>query len=234
MPGKRERELVASSSYMRMKYSEQRAPHTGYPDRLAAHLTRTTYGQPGKLLDLGCGRGDQLEAFGRAGYDCVGADIHNDRHPSAVRVDLEERLPFETESFDAVFTKSVIEHLSDALFVMTEARRVLRPGGRIAVLTPSWRHTGGEIFYSEYTHVRPFTVQSLAELLHLAGFRDVVAEYFWQLPSVWRHTSLRTATLAPRLFRVPYRPLHAVALPDGLNRWIRFSREVMLLGTGTA
>jgi SAM-dependent methyltransferase len=234
MPGKRERDLVAASAYMRLKYSERRAPRTGYPDRLVRHLTATTFGQPGKLVDLGCGRGDQLEAFRRAGYDCVGVDIHDDRHPSAKRVDLEEPLPFETASLDAVFTKSVIEHLSDPLFVLTEAHRVLRPGGRIVVLTPSWRHTGGAIFYSEYTHVRPFTLQSLAEALHLAGFHDVSATYFWQLPAVWRHPSLRVATLLPRVFRVPYRPLDDVALPTWVNRWVRFSREVMVLGTGAA
>lgn len=234
MPGKRERDLLASSSYMRLKYSQRRSPRTAYPDKLVGHLTQTIYGRPGRLLDLGCGRGDQLEAFGRAGYDCVGVDIHEDRHPSAVRVDLEEPLPFETGTFDHVFTKSVVEHLSDALFVLTEARRVLRGGGRIAVLTPSWRHTGGEIFYSEFTHVRPFTLQSLAEALDLSGFRDVEVGYFWQLPAVWRRPSLRVTTLPPRLLRLPYRPLHEIALPTGLNRWIRFSREVMLLGTGSA
>ena|SRR5947209_5158139 len=233
MPAKRERELVASSSYMQLKYSEGRAPQTAYPDKLVEYLGRTAYRGTGMLLDLGCGRGDQLEAFRRAGFEAVGVDIHDDRHPSALRVDLDEPLPFESHSFDCVFTKSVVEHLSDPLFVLTEARRVLRPGGRIAVLTPSWRHTGESIFYSEYTHVRPFTLQSLAEAMQLAGFRDVDVRYFWQLPVTWRRPFLRVATLPPRILRLPYRPLDEVASPAWLNRWIRFSREVMLLATGS-
>ena len=234
MPGKRERDLVASSLYMRLKYSDRRAPRTAYPDQLVHHLTRTIYGKPGRLLDLGCGRGDQLEAFRRAGYEAVGVDIHDDRHPDAAHVDLEEPLPFEAGSFDYVFTKSVVEHLSDPLFALTEARRVLRQGGTIVVLTPSWRHTGGEIFYSEYTHVRPFTLQSLAEALKLAGFRHADASYFWQLPLTWSHPSLRVVTVAPRILQLRYRPLHDVGLPARLNRWIRFSREVMLLGAASA
>jgi hypothetical protein len=97
-------------------------------------------------------------------------------------------------------------------------------------MTPSWRHTGGEIFYSEYTHVRPFTKQSLAELLTLAGFDGVEVKYFWQLPRLWSHPWLRPVTALPRLGHVPYRPLHAAPWPQALNRAIRFSREVMLLG----
>ena len=81
MPAKRERELVASSSYMQLKYSEGRAPQTAYPDKLVEYLGRTAYRGTGMLLDLGCGRGDQLEAFRRAGFEAVGVDIHEDRHP---------------------------------------------------------------------------------------------------------------------------------------------------------
>ena len=231
MPEKRERLLVASSTYLRLKYSERRAPATGYPDRLAAHLTETVFERPGRLLDLGCGRGDFLEAFRRAGFDTVGADIHDDRHTEAVFADIDEPLPFADDEFDFVFSKSVVEHLSDALVALAEIRRVLRPGGRLAVLTPSWRHTGQEIFYSEYTHVRPFTKQSLAEALTLANFENVVVDYFWQLPLLWRSPVLRPLTLVPRLFRLPYRPLMEVGWPAPLNRAIRFSREVMLLGT---
>ena len=231
MPQKRERSLVASSTYLKLKYSERRAPVTGYPDRLVAHLTDIAFERPGRLLDLGCGRGDFLEAFRRAGFETVGADINDDRHPDAVFADLDEPLSFADNEFDFVFSKSVVEHLTDAVVALAEIRRILRPGGRLAVLTPSWRHTGREIFYSEYTHVRPFTKQSLAEALTLANFDDVTVSYFWQLPLLWRSPALRPLTLLPRLVRLPYRPLVEVGWPAPLNRAIRFSREVMLLGT---
>jgi SAM-dependent methyltransferase len=43
-------------------------------------------------------------------------------------------LPFEENSFDAVYCRYVLEHLSDPPRALSEMRRVLRPGGRVFVL----------------------------------------------------------------------------------------------------
>lgn len=228
----RERRLLSKSPYLAIKYSDRRAPRTHYPDRLVAHLTASVYGDCGSLLDLGCGRGDFSEAFVKAGFSVTAADIHDDRKAGALRVDLADPLPFPDAHFEHVFSKSVIEHLDDPLFALSEARRVLRTGGAAVILTPSWRHTGRDIFYSEYTHLRPFTRQSLHEALTLAGFTDVQTNYFWQLPVLWRMRWLRPLTLPPRLLRLPYRPLTDAPWPASVNRAIRFSREVMLIGIG--
>ena len=84
---------------------------------------------------------------------------------------------------------------------------------------------------SEYTHRRPFTRQSLAEALLLAGFEDVRVRPFVQLPAVWERPFLLPAVRAVRALPLRYRPLDEARWPDGLNKLIRFSKEVVLLGT---
>lgn len=234
-----ERDFIAGSGYIDLKYSETRSPHTAYPHLLAAWLLENVYGRPGRLLDLGSGRGDHLSAFAGLGFDVEGVDIAPRSIELAAgftvhRVDLEaEPLPFEPESFDFVFSKSVIEHVRTAASFLSGAREVLRPGGRAAILTPAWEFTYRRIFYSEYTHVRPFTRQSLHEALTLAGFEDVSVRYFHQLPFLWRRPALGPLAALARALPLPYRPLDPAPWSPRVNTLIRFSKEVMLLGTGT-
>lgn len=237
---KRHRRFIAESTYLRRTYSQTRAPTGLYPDLLVSHLTERYFGTTGRLLDLGCGRGDFLAAFARAGFDVIGVDIHKDAGGNAdgasiIRVDLEgDPLPFMPGIFDFVFSKSLVEHLADAAPALADVRSVMRPGGKIVVMTPSWRHTYRDIFFSEYTHVRPFTRQSLGEALVLAGFDAVSVGYFRQLPFLWRSPWLSPAASVLAALRLPYRPLYVAPWPAWANRTIRFSREVMLLATGTA
>jgi len=235
-----ERGFLAGSSYHDLKYSQTRAPRGSYPQLLARWLLDNVYERPGRLLDLGSGRGDHLEAFAELGFDVTGVDIA----PRSVEmggrfrveiVDLEaERLPFEPASFDHLFSKSVLEHLRNPASFLSGARAVLRPAGRIAVFTPSWEHTYRRIFYSEYTHVRPFTRQSLDEALTLAGFENVEVRPFLQLPFVWRRPGLAPLAGVVRALPLRYRPLDDAPWPDAVNKLIRFSKEVVLLGTATS
>jgi SAM-dependent methyltransferase len=235
-----ERRFLASSRYLDLKYSEARAPHGTYPQQLARWLLENVYERPGRLLDLGSGRGDHLEAFAELGFDVTGVDISPRSAEMAPEFNVEvadldaEGLPFEPQSFDHLFSKSVLEHLRNAASVLANAREVLKPGGRVAIFTPSWEHTYRRIFYSEYTHVRPFTRQSLHEALTLAGFEDVSVRPFLQLPLVWRHPALAPLTSLVRALPLPYRPLDRAPWPDNANKLIRFSKEVMLLGTARA
>jgi SAM-dependent methyltransferase len=235
-----ERRFLAGSPYLDVKYSEARAPHGTYPQLLAEWLLAHVYERPGRLLDLGSGRGDHLAAFAQLGFDVTGVDIspRSAEMASGFRVEVvdldAEPLPFDEGSFDHLFSKSVLEHLRNAASFLANARTVLRPGGRIAVFTPSWEHTYRRIFYSEYTHVRPFTRQSLHEALTLAGFEDVTVRPFLQLPFVWRRPALAAVPALVRALPVPYRPLDRAPWPDNLNKLIRFSKEVLLLGTARA
>jgi SAM-dependent methyltransferase len=228
--------FLRTGSYLDVRYSEEKAPRGSYPTLFAKLLLDRAYGRTGSLLDLGSGRGDFLEAFAQLGFDVVGVDV-SERSPALAPgrrvelVDLErEELPFEDGSFDFVFSKSVIEHLHEPAAMLTKAARVLRPGGTAVVLTPSWRHTYKGAFYYEYSHVTPFTAQSLSLALQYAGFEVDHVEHFRQLPFLWRLPVLTPVVAAIGRLPLPYRPYSEVRWPDGLNKLLRFSKEVMLMG----
>ncbi len=56
---------------------------------------------------------------------------------NVVQADLNRPMPFEDESFDCVYGLSVLEHLLNGCAYMREAHRVLKPGGKLVILTPN-------------------------------------------------------------------------------------------------
>lgn len=232
--------VLENPAYLETTYSPERAPYGPYPGQLAKHLAERYFGQPGRLLDIGCGRGEYLHAFSALGYRTTGVDISPAAAALAgpgmhvVRADLEtEPLPFPEGSFDCVFSKSVVEHLRSPVTMLAKARAALAPGGTAVIMTPSWVHTHWGPFYIDHTHVTPFTAPSLTDAMTLAGFVEVRTVHFHQLPFLWRMPALRPAIRLLAALPLPFRPLMPEApWPDGLNKLIRFANEVMLLAVG--
>ena len=79
------------------------------------------------MLDMGCGDRRCEPVLRLAGHEYVSMDIAGDE-PDVLGIG--EALPFRDESFDFVFTLSVVPHTAHPLVVMREVHRVLRPGGR--------------------------------------------------------------------------------------------------------
>jgi SAM-dependent methyltransferase len=121
-----------------MKYYAGRRFH----DALYRDLIRR-YLEPGaRLLDAGCGRYLRFcHEFSPVAH-VIGIDLErsfetdNTRAPYAIRGDI-GALPFPSERFDLVISRSVVEHLEDPPRVFREFFRVLRPGGKIVILTPN-------------------------------------------------------------------------------------------------
>jgi len=95
-----------------------------------------------RLLDVGCGAGGALRLAADRGADVTGIDaapgfveIARRRLPGANIVGGElQSLPFADESFDAVTGFNSFQYGANPSAALTEARRVTRPGGRIAAL----------------------------------------------------------------------------------------------------
>jgi SAM-dependent methyltransferase len=231
---------LADGNYLEVTYSQERAPAGAYPDQLAAHIAATAFGRTGRLLDIGCGRGDFLAAFARQGYEVCGVDI-SPSAPALCKGFHVETVDLESPSgaacagggFDFVFSKSVIEHLREPMHLVRAAYEALVPGGVCVLMTPSWRHNAWGPFYVDHTHVSPFTGVSLADAMDMAGFHQVAVRDFRQLPGLWKRPWLTPASRLLALLPLPYRPFFPAApWPDALNKVIRFSKEVMLFGVG--
>ena len=93
------------------------------------------------VLDVGCGRGDLCAAAAARGARPTGVDLADgmvaaarEAHPGlAFRVGDAEELPFAPAAFDAVLAAFVVNHLPHPERAASEWRRVLAPGGRVAV-----------------------------------------------------------------------------------------------------
>lgn len=108
---------------------------------IARVRTVTALPKSARILDIGSAQGLFLIACARRGFDAVGVE------PDATARDVGEQLarecgvrvtiyegiaenvPVESNAFDLVHAKSVVEHVDDARAAFAEAFRVLRPGG---------------------------------------------------------------------------------------------------------
>ena len=122
----------------------------GPPPSFYARLKDQGVGLPGqRLLDLGTGTGVLARTFARAGARVTGVDASRGQIEQAVRAAADERLsieyrvapaeslPFDSGSFDAV-TANQCWHFFDSAKALGEARRVLVPGGMLAVSDFFW------------------------------------------------------------------------------------------------
>jgi SAM-dependent methyltransferase len=153
-----------------------------------AHLTRFVreLGPAGAALDLGCGDGrltDAVEASELVGADVSGVALERARArlpgTELVRIEPDSPLPFGDSRFELVLCAETLEHARDVQLLLSEARRVLRPGGTLAVTTPAHGRSTGlrvltrgfeRVFDPLSPHLRFFTRRSLRALLTDTGF----------------------------------------------------------------
>lgn len=103
------------------------------------HIFKLHGCRPLKILDVGCGGGnDRLNIYGNVtGVDVSEKSISNakDIYPDAQIIDISQGLPFPENNFDMIYCSEVVGHIdqADKDSVFAEMRRVLKPGGFIAM-----------------------------------------------------------------------------------------------------
>lgn len=220
-----------TNNYIDFTYSNEKKPFTSYPGKLIKYLVNRFKIQRGaKILDVCCGRGEFINEFINMGAEGYGLDMYDNAKKYFPKISLKladlsiDQFPYSDNSFDVVFSKSVVEHFSNSEKIIKESRRVLKPNGLIITMTPSWKHNLVG-FYDDFTHKQPFNKFSLENLHKIYDFKDVKVEYFTQLPILWKKNFIsRFMSILSYICRV--------CLPDFVknkSKFVKFSKEIMLL-----
>lgn len=177
---------------------------------------------PAGVLELGCAAGDFLELLKARGYSAKGVEFDLETAKSGCSQGrdifggtlLEAELGSET--FDIVYTKHVIEHLSNVPETLLEIHRVLKPSGWLLVGTPNIdcslvRYFGKDTFDLEVPrHLNIYSPSSLTRQLANAGF-EVKSIQQDPVPNSWIH-SFQLRYEKSRLARAFFRVENPVAL----------------------
>ena len=173
----------------------------------------TDVGPVDTLVELGPGYGDfidQYPAKRRIAFDLnpemrafmgPGVEFH-ERDASAMA-----SLP--AESVDLVFASNFLEHLEgpDIEEILEVAHRVLRPGGRIALIQPNHRRCA-EHYFDDPTHVSVFDDRNIREWLACAGFARIRVDP-GLLPFSMKSRAPKWPLLVRAYLHSPWRPLAA-------------------------
>ena len=155
-----------------------------------------------RILDAGCGPGRDAALLRLAGAQVVGLDLARAMLQEARRLDDSaqlsqgdlRRLPFATNSFDAVWCFAALGHLPPAAIAhaLSEFRRILNGGWLYVVVrqgsgvrTASWQGSLPRYFTD-------LTPETLTTALHAAGF-TIHEQNTWPAPNQtpWLHTIAR-------------------------------------------
>jgi len=141
---------------------------------------------PGVLLDVGCGSGEYMKIMKQSGWMVEGVEVD----PIACRFAREvnkllvhqgvlEEVAFQEASFDAIVMNHVLEHVHDPIRLLKECYRLVKPGGRVIVITPnitSWGHSKFKHHWRGLEpprHIHIFSPATIKSSATLAGFQSM-------------------------------------------------------------
>lgn len=168
------------------------------PEPQLTALLNGSLGATTAVLDVGCGAANSYAPrLARRAGSYVGVDVSS-RAVELARaggfdahvIDDAASLPFPDASFDLVVSVEVLEHLFEPHRAASEARRVLRPGGKLVASSPNavyWRLRANLLFGYwnplgdaesierpwRDPHIRFFSPRIMERMLREAGFRHV-------------------------------------------------------------
>ena len=166
------------------------APSLSPPAFVQTRLVEITagfasYRHTNRLLDIGCGAGNLLEAARQNGWEAQGLDVV----PSAVKHVRERgfevfhgelrQANFPAQHFDVITAAEIIEHLNDPRALVEEISRLLRPGGLFWTTTPHARGLSARMLGLQWRcvwppeHLQLFSSPGLKALLRDVGFRNI-------------------------------------------------------------
>ncbi|MGY0652270.1 methyltransferase domain-containing protein [Luteimonas sp. A537] len=136
----------------------------------------------GRVVDLGCGMRPFEQDILQYADEYIGVDWSSTLHglQADVVADLNRPLPFASDIAGHVVSFEVMEHLAEPQVMLSEALRILRPGGELTLSVPFqwWVHEAPWDYYR-------YTCHGLEYLLQKAGFVDIVVTPTTGFWSMW-------------------------------------------------
>ena len=139
-----------------------------------------------RILDVGCGDGfhlNLLKKYGKKYWRLEGVDIDRraaemaEKSGLKVHVGNVEEIDLPSDSFDLAFMIQTIEHVADPEKILIAARKVLKPGGRLLIVTDNTDSIDFKFFKGSYwggyhfpRHWNLFNRGSLTKLAQKTGF----------------------------------------------------------------
>ncbi|ONI68879.1 methyltransferase type 11 [Kribbella sp. ALI-6-A] len=195
-------------------YFETRLAHNANRTKIWQHLCnylQRWISTDAEVLELGAGWCDFSNNVKAKRVVAMDLDSTVDRaaaaHVEPVIGDCTDLGKFEDGTFDVVFASNLLEHLDrdSSNRLLAEAKRVLRPGGRLILMQPNFRLNPGR-YFDDFTHVAIFTDQSLQDYLVAEGWKiDAVKAKF--MPLTLKSKGGNLTFVVPWYLRSPIKPL---------------------------
>lgn len=156
----------------------------------------------GEVLDIGCGNKPYQVFFEGKVTDYLGCDIVQSSENKVDLICPATDIPLEDHSRDTVFSTQVIEHVADHRKLLSEAYRILRPGGVIILSGPmAWEH------HEEPYDFFRFTRYGFEYLLNETGFEEhqiIPNGGKWAMVGQLLQNSLRSSCYGKTSFRARF------------------------------
>lgn len=159
----------------------------------------------GRILDIGCGNGRLLYLFNETGWVVKGVELspllaQSVKNTLQIEVDVADFLEYvsgETDSFDVVVLRHVLEHLPDSILALSKINALLKPDGYAVMEFPNIEGMDHRIkrllqragisrkkYRMNYKpgHCNEFSRKSFSYLTKKTGFKIVVWETYSHKP----------------------------------------------------
>jgi ubiquinone/menaquinone biosynthesis C-methylase UbiE len=144
------------------------------------------------VLEVGCGEGGNITNVLRSASNprIVGLDLFEGKLRFAKRVGVPAlfccadalSLPFRDSSFDLILCRDVLHHVADRARLLSELRRVCRPGGTVWIVEPNGRNPLMRLLASVRAHERGLLCNSVPSLRTLISPHFPTATYDLRQP----------------------------------------------------
>jgi SAM-dependent methyltransferase len=133
----------------------------------------------GKLLDIGCGRGDFIQYAARYGWDVEGVDLLRWRtsHKVPIRVGNFVEMDLPARHYDVITAWAVLEHVRKPSEFFEKVSHLLKDDGRFIFIVPNFGAPGMRVSCTEDIprHLQLFTPKAINKYLNRVGMTALAA-----------------------------------------------------------